>query len=113
MRDGGYGGAEKTVMGGRRQGRRGREDDGPRVEDNGGVVEERGGGWSRACLPGKRRPDSRKLYPWKRQGSGGLSNVVGLPNGTSSRPGAYFHVGECPREKAGGSSRGLSFPNEP
>jgi hypothetical protein len=84
------------------------------VEDSGGVVEERerkreGDG----VVPGKRRPDSRKLYPWKRPGSGGLSNVVGLPNGTSSRPGAYFHVGECPREKAGGSSRGLSFPNEP
>ena len=44
----------------------------------------------------------------KRPGSGGLSNVVGLPNGTSSRPGAYFHVGECPREKAGGSSFELS-----
>jgi hypothetical protein len=85
----------------------------PRVENNGGVVEERGGGSVDGVVPGKRRPDSRKLYPWKRPGSGGLSNVVGLPDGTSSRAGAYFHVGERPREKAGGSSRGLSFPNEP
>jgi len=55
-------------------------------------------------LDGKVTPDLWRwggLAPWKTRGSGQTSPSCGLPNGGVICPGADFHAGLLPREKAG------------